>query len=383
MDEERYADHRTQTRGEFGGIGIEITMEDSLVKVVSPIDDTPAAKAGILSGDFIVEINGEAVKGMTLKIALDKMRGDVGTDLAIKVRRGSAEPFDLTLRRAVVKSQSVRHEVDGTVGYIRISGFTKQTQSGLEKALGEIDKALGNRLTGYVLDLRNNPGGLLTQSVSVADTFLDAGDIVATRGRDGSETQIYKATPGDRARGLPIILLINGGSASASEIVAGALQDNHRVVVMGTQSFGKGSVQTIMPLFSTKGAIKITTSRYYTPSGRSIQQYGITPDILVEQAKLEMIDMGKTRKEADLKGALSNDTPVKGGQGATPTPETPKAPDSETSPKATGTPRAADFQRDQAVSLLKGANLLKLSGKPANAAIIPGQSASSPGSISH
>jgi carboxyl-terminal processing protease len=255
---------------------------------------------------------------MSLKDALDKMRGEAGSDIKIKIRRGGNEPFDLTLRRAIVRSQSVKHEVDGTIGYIRISGFTKQTQAGLEKSLSEFDRELGDRLTGYVLDLRNNPGGLLTQSVSVADTFLESGDIVSTRGRDGSDSHVYKATPGDLAHGLPIILLINGGSASASEIVAGALQDNHRVVVMGRQSFRKGLVQTVMPLYSTRGAIKITTSRYYTPAGRSIQQYGITPDLAVEQAKVEVIDAGKPRKEADLKGALSNDTLVKAGQGTTP-----------------------------------------------------------------
>ena len=288
LDTEDFAEMQVQTRGEFGGLGIEVTLENGLVKVISPIDDTPAARAGFQSGDLITQIDGEPVMGLSLKQAVDKMRGPVGQPIKVMVRRGVTEaaPFEVSLTREVIKSQPVKQRAEGNVGYIRITGFSRQTQPGLEKAVQTLQNEIGSKLIGYVVDLRNNPGGLLDQAVSVADSFLDKGNIVSTRARDGVETQRFDAANGDLTKGLPIVVLVNGGSASASEIVAGALQDQHRAVLMGTQTFGKGSVQTIMPLTEQK-AMKITTARYYTPSGRSIQALGVTPDITVEQAKLE------------------------------------------------------------------------------------------------
>ncbi|MBP2315178.1 S41 family peptidase [Azospirillum soli] len=307
LNRKSFQDMQVQTRGEFGGLGIEVTMENGLIKVVSPIDDTPAFRAGLQPGDLIVQLNGEAVMGLSLNEAVEKMRGPVGSDIKVTVRRGEAgEPFEVTLTRAVIKVQSVRYRTEGDIGYVRVTSFNEQTQQGLEKAITSIQQQLGDKLKGFVLDLRNNPGGLLDQAVSVSDTFLDKGEIVSTRGRKAEEGTRYNAKPGDMIKGLPMVVLINGGSASASEIVAGALQDHKRAIVLGTQTFGKGSVQTIIPL-PGHGAMRLTTARYYTPSGRSIQALGVTPDIEVHPAKVEETDQGLIRRrESDLRGALSN-----------------------------------------------------------------------------
>ena len=325
LNRKSFQDMQVQTRGEFGGLGIEVTMENGLIKVVSPIDDTPAFRAGLQPGDMIVQLNGEAVMGLTLNEAVEKMRGPVGSDIKVTVRRGEAgEPFEVTLTRAVIKVQSVRYRTEGDIGYIRITSFNEQTQQGLEKAITSIQQQLGDKLKGFVLDLRNNPGGLLDQAVSVSDTFLDKGEIVSTRGRKAEEGTRYNAKPGDMAKGIPMIVLINGGSASASEIVAGALQDHKRALILGTQSFGKGSVQTIIPL-PGHGAMRLTTARYYTPSGRSIQALGITPDIEVHPAKVEETDQGiARRRESDLRGALRN--PDSAGQPPRPATTQPNQP---------------------------------------------------------
>lgn len=309
MDEETFQAMQTHTSGEFGGLGIEVSMDESgYVRVVSPIDDTPAARAGIEAGDLITHLDGEPVQGLTLNEAVDKMRGPVGADIILTVsRQGFPEPFEVTITRDKIQIQSVRSRVEGDVGYIRITSFSGQTQSGLERAIAKIKEEAGDGLQGYVLDLRNNPGGLLNQGVSVSDTFLERGEIVSTRGRETEEIQRFQATPGDLADGLPLVVLINGGSASASEIVAGALQDQQRAILLGTPSFGKGSVQTITPLSRNNAAIKLTTQRFYTPSGTSIQQLGITPDILVERARVEVIDNGPGRFERDLAGSLENE----------------------------------------------------------------------------
>lgn len=303
LNDEQFKDMQVSTRGEFGGLGIEVTMENGVVKVVSPIDDTPAAKAGVLAGDYIVELDGEPVMGLTLSEAVDKMRGKVGTPIDLVIsREGTEGPIELSIVRDIIKIQSVRSRVEGNSGYIRITTFNQNADAGVKKAMQEIQDELGNKLNGYVLDLRNNPGGLLDQAIAVADIFLDKGEIVSTRGRDESDTKRDNATAGDLAEGLPIVVLINGGSASASEIVAGALQDHKRAILMGSQSFGKGSVQTVIPL-PGHGAMRLTTARYYTPSGRSIQAKGIEPDIEVELAKIEAFDVRRVR-ESDLKGAL-------------------------------------------------------------------------------
>ncbi|MCB1538906.1 MAG: S41 family peptidase [Rhodospirillales bacterium] len=307
LNDEGFEDMKVQTRGSFGGLGIEVTMENGLVKVVSPIDDTPAFKAGIKAGDLVTHLDGKPVIGMTLNDAVDTMRGKVGTPITLTVRReGTAEPLKFKIVRDVIKIKSVRWSVYDNLGYIRITTFNAQTDTGLKAALEDIHKKLGDKLLGYVLDLRNNPGGLLDQAIAVADDFLDQGEIVSTRGRNEEDTKRDNATPGDLADGLPLVVLINGGSASASEIVAGALQDHRRAVLLGTKSFGKGSVQTIISLPGNT-AIRLTTARYYTPSGRSIQAKGIEPDILVPQAKVENIDNADVGiSEADLKGALAN-----------------------------------------------------------------------------
>ena len=305
MNAKSFSDMQVQTRGEFGGLGIEVTMENGFVKVVSPIDDTPAFRAGIKPGDFITALDDESVQGMTLAEAVERMRGKVNSPIKLTIKRVGRDPFDVTLTRSVIKIQSVRSRVEGDIGYVRITSFNEQTTSGLEKAVEKIRDKLGSNLKGYVIDLRNNPGGLLQQSVSVSDAFLDRGEIVSTRSRRPDDAQRFNAKTGDLAKGLPLVVLINGGSASASEIVAGALQDHHRAIIMGTRSFGKGSVQTIIPL-AGHGAIRLTTARYYTPSGRSIQAKGIEPDIMVPQAKVESLETGQVRHEADLRGALAN-----------------------------------------------------------------------------
>lgn len=307
LNEESFEEMRVKTRGEFGGLGIEVTMENGFVKVVSPIDDTPAFRAGMQAGDFVTHIDDEPVMGLTLSEAVEKMRGKVGTDIKLTVRReAEAEPLEITITRDVIRIRSIRHEVQDNVGYIRITTFNQNTESGLKTAVDEIKTELGNNLIGYVIDMRNNPGGLLDQAIAVSDAFLDKGEIVSTRGRNESDTKRDNARKGDIAEGLPIVVLINSGSASASEIVAGALQDHKRAIVLGTQSFGKGSVQTVIPL-PGHGAMRLTTARYYTPSGRSIQAKGIEPDILVEPAKIETISTSSRIRENDLRGALDQE----------------------------------------------------------------------------
>ena len=305
LNAKSFRDMQVQTRGEFSGLGIEVTMERGLVKVVSPIDDTPAYRAGVKPGDLISHLDSEPVQGLSLAEAVERMRGPVNTDLVLTIRRPGREPFDVTLTRAVIKIQSVRSRAEGDVGYIRITSFSEQTATGVTRAMKIVRNEIGEGIKGLILDLRNNPGGLLEQSVKVADIFLERGEVVSTRSRRPDEAQRFNSKPGDLADGIPIVVLINGGSASASEIVAGALQDHRRAIVMGTRSFGKGSVQTIIPL-AGHGAIRLTTAHYYTPSGRSIQATGITPDIIVKQARVEPVEQARRRRERDLRGALAN-----------------------------------------------------------------------------
>ncbi len=305
LNAESFGDMQVQTKGEFGGLGIEVTMENGLVKVVSPIDDTPAFRAGLEPGDLVTHLDGEPVLGLTLAEAVKKMRGRVGSSIDLTIRRDGRDPFEVSITRAVITIQSVRSRLEDQVGYIRISSFSEQTANGLEDALEELRAEADGDLQGVVLDLRNNPGGLLSQAVAVADAFLERGEIVSTRSRRPEDTQRYNARAGDIADDLPVVVLINSGSASASEIVAGALQDHGRAIVLGTKSFGKGSVQTIVPL-TGYGAIRLTTARYYTPSGRSIQAVGIEPDIEVEAARLEVLN-AERRREADLRGRLNNE----------------------------------------------------------------------------
>ncbi len=313
LNPDNFTDMQDDTKGEFGGLGIEVTMEDGFVKVVSPIDDTPAAKAGIEANDFITHIDGESVLGMTIGEAVDLMRGLVNTTIDLTIaREGEEEPMEMTLTRAVIEIKAVRHRIEGDVGVLRISKFSEKTFQNLAESIAEIKDELGaNAVTGYVIDLRNNPGGLLTQAVAVSDAFLDQGEIVSTRGREQRNADRYNAQKGDLADGKPVVVLVNGGSASASEIVAGAIQDHRRGIVVGEKTFGKGSVQTIMPLAS-RGAIRLTTARYYTPSGRSIQALGIEPDIIVEQVELpegeETASARRSYSESQMRGSLSNDS---------------------------------------------------------------------------
>ena len=392
MNPENFKDMQVTTKGEFGGLGIEVTMDNGFVKVVSPIDDTPASKAGVKPGDVITHLDGDPVLGMTLQEAVDKMRGPVDTQIKLTIARQGVEPFDLTLTRAVIKIQSVKSKVENDVGYIRITSFNEQTETGLETAISDIKAKEGDKLKGYVLDLRNNPGGLLDQAVSVSDAFLDKGEIVSTRGRKPEVAQRFNAKGGDLTDNAPLVVLINSGSASASEIVAGALQDHHRAIVMGTTSFGKGSVQTIIPL-SNHGAMRLTTARYFTPSGRSIQGKGIEPDIEVQQAKVEPVEQPQRRREAELKGALPNPDEKPSDQKSPEKPESPKngpatpppgakpaAPESGNQPGAVPatTPGAApgaapapktgeviemggpdDYQLSRAIDLLRGLSLMK------------------------
>lgn len=308
LNKKAFQEMQVQTKGEFGGLGIEVTMENGLVKVVSPIDDTPAAKAGVLPGDFVSYIDDEPVLGLTLSEAVEKMRGKKGTEVKLTLLRESApEPIEVKLVRDVIVIRSVRSRAEGDdVGYVRITSFTEQTTDALKTQLAELKKNV-KHMRGIVLDLRNNPGGLLDQAVSVSDSFLPQGEIVSTRARDPNDTKRFSAVSGDEVIpvDMPIVVLINNGSASASEIVAGALQDHKRAIVLGTQSFGKGSVQNIIPI-PEHGAIRLTTARYYTPSGTSIQAKGITPDIKVEQAKIEPVKKDKIRLEADLRRRLMN-----------------------------------------------------------------------------
>jgi carboxyl-terminal processing protease len=342
-----FRDMQVQTRGEFGGLGIEVTMENGLVKVVSPIDETPAARAGLRPNDLIVQLDGEAVLGLTLQEAVEKMRGPVNSAIKLVIRRGDAAPFEVTLNRAVIRIQSVRSRVEGEIGYVRITSFTEQTDAGLRTAVQRMREQLGPKFKGLVLDMRNNPGGLLDQAVAVSDAFLERGEIVSTRGRRSDEAQRFNARAGDVMNGLPIVVLINGGSASASEIVAGALQDHRRAIVLGTRSFGKGSVQTIRPV-GNQGAIRLTTARYFTPSGRSIQAQGIDPDIVVEAARIEATPQGPQRREADLRGALRN--PQTGETAPAPVPA-PAAPTETDERQQDGT---QDYQLSRAFDLLRG-----------------------------
>jgi len=371
LNSKNFRDLQTQMRGEFGGLGIEVTMENGLVKVVSPIDDTPAARAGIKPNDFIVQIDGEPVQGLSLNEAVEKMRGPVNSDINLTIRREGRDVFDVKLTRANIKIQSVKSHLEGgDVGYIRITSFNEQTDVGLANAFKTLKQQAGDKLVGYVLDLRNNPGGLLEQAVSVSNAFIDKGEIVSIRGRKVQSAQRFNAQPDkDFSGGLPVVVLINGGSASASEIVAGALQDHHRAVLMGTRSFGKGSVQTIVEL-SDHSAMRLTTARYYTPSGRSIQGKGIDPDIVVEAAKIERVATGDTRHEADLRGALSNPDAKPADKSKTPGPSSQAKPDQTTT--ATTQPDAKpeapttdvgvmgtdqDYQLSRALDLLRGVSM--------------------------
>jgi carboxyl-terminal processing protease len=318
MDAKSFKDMQVQTRGEFGGLGIEVTMEDGLVKVVAPIDDTPAAKAGVRGGDIIMQLDDEAVQGLTLNQAVEKMRGPVNTKIRLKImRKGNDAPIDIAITRDIIKVRAVRMVIEGDdVGYVKISQFNEQTSDGLKKSIADITNQISSdKLKGYVIDLRNNPGGLLDQAISVSDAFLERGEIVSTRGRDPEETQRFSARPGDLTKGKPVIVLINGGSASASEIVAGALQDHRRATLLGTRSFGKGSVQTIIPLGANNGALRLTTARYFTPSGRSIQAKGISPDVEVLQDVPEEIKARatETKGESSLRGHLKAEGDEQGG----------------------------------------------------------------------
>ncbi|MDO9416723.1 S41 family peptidase [Pararhizobium sp.] len=311
-------DMRTQTRGEFGGLGIEVTMEDELVKVITPIDDTPASRAGVLSGDFISKIDGQEVRGLKLEEAVEKMRGEVNTPIKLTIlRKGADKPIELTILRDVIAVKAVKFRVEGDVGYLRVISFTEKTyddlRAGIEKIKSEVP---ADKLKGYVLDLRLNPGGLLDQAINVSDAFLERGEVVSTRGRNEDETRRFNATPGDLADGKPIIVMVNGGSASASEIVAGALQDLHRATVLGTRSFGKGSVQTIIPM-GEAGALRLTTALYYTPSGKSIQGTGITPDIKVDQPlPKELQGKVEASGESSLRGHIQGQSETDEGSGS-------------------------------------------------------------------
>ncbi len=318
MDAKSFKDMQVQTRGEFGGLGIEVTMEEGLVKVVTPIDDTPAARGGVMAGDIIVQIDDEQVQGLSLNQAVEKMRGPVNSSVRLKiVRKGASDTVDITLVRDTIRIRAVRYRTEDDVGYIRITQFNEQTFENLKTALDSLTKEIpADRLKGFVLDLRNNPGGLLDQAISVSDAFLERGEIVSTRGRNPDEAQRYNARAGDLSKGKPVVVLVNGGSASASEIVAGALQDHKRATVVGTRSFGKGSVQTIVPL-GGNGALRMTTARYYTPSGRSIQAKGIEPDIQVlPDVPPELKGKDETKGEAALRGHLKNGEEERGGSSA-------------------------------------------------------------------
>ncbi|WP_416914757.1 MAG: S41 family peptidase [Roseicyclus sp.] len=352
-----FDDMQVQTRGEFGGLGIEVTQEDGFVRVITPMDDTPAMAAGVEAGDFITHVDGEALLGLTLEQAVDMMRGPVGSEIVITiVREGVDQPFDITIVRDRIRLTAVRYRLEGNTAVLRISTFNDQTFPNLQEGLAEMIEEVGglDNLNGVVLDLRNNPGGLLNQAIRVSDAFLDQGEIVSTRGRDPADGERYNATPGDLIEGLPLVVLVNGGSASASEIVAGALQDHRRAVVVGTNTFGKGSVQSIMPL-AGDGAMRLTTSLYYTPSGRSIQALGIAPDILVEQRDPVEVDeeaeAGPARRnEASLRGAIQNSTLTED--------ERRQLEEEQAIAEATATLRNEDYQLAYAIDILTGLNAL-------------------------
>jgi carboxyl-terminal processing protease len=366
LNAQEYRDFQTVTQGEFGGIGIEIVPQDGALRVVSPIDDTPAARAGIRPGDLIGLIDGQPVSDMTLQDAVERMRGPVGTQVKLTLRREGRDPFELNLSRAKIVVQAVKAHLQDNVEYIRISTFSENAAKGVDDALTAARQQAGDHLAGVVLDLRNDPGGLLDQAVAVAGDFLDGGEVVSTRGRREGDTHRYDAKPhGDRIRNLPMVVLINGGSASASEIVSGALQDRRRAVVVGTRSFGKGSVQSVIPI-KDAGAIVLTTARYYTPAGRSIQAKGIDPDVVIEPAKIEKVATGTVLHEADLRGALSNpDVPV-AATAESAKPNVPPGTTPAAKPK-TGSATAAadastiggpdDYQLARALDLIKGITL--------------------------
>lgn len=363
LNAKSFREMQVQTRGEFGGLGIEVTMENGLVKVVSPIDDTPAFRAGLQPNDLISHLNGEQVMGLTLSEAVDKMRGPVDSEITLTVVRQGREPFDVKLKRAVVKINPVRARAEGNVVYVRVTSFSEQTSTALKTAYGRIKDQLGGNVEGVILDLRNNPGGLLDQAVEISDAFLDAGEVVSTRGRRNEDITRYNARKGDIAEGKPIVVLINGGSASASEIVAGALQDHRRGIILGTKSFGKGSVQTLIPLGRQSGALRLTTARYFTPSGRSIQAEGIQPDIVVEATRGETATNRPQRNEASLRGHLENPDSKNGAKPAAPPPSaTPAQPPAQPPAKeadeaqAPGQP-APDYQLARALDLIKGLSL--------------------------
>ncbi len=360
LNAKSFQDMQTQTRGEFGGLGIEVTMDSNgFVKVITPIDDTPAQRAGLQPGDFVTHLDGEPILGLTLAEAVDKMRGPIDSGIVLTIQRPGAEaPMDVEIIRAVITIRSVRTRMEGDdVAYVRISSFSEKTTRELEAAVDKFYEEHGDTLKGLVLDLRNNPGGLLDQAVSVSDSFLIQGEIVSTRGRRADSIQRFNAKSGDLIDGMPMIVLINGGSASASEIVAGALQDHHRAIILGTRSFGKASVQTVIPL-GGHGAMRLTTARYYTPSGTSIQARGIHPDIAVEQAKIERVDRGQRRSEADLRGSLTNEQDDNEGGAA----DAPAEGDAKKTEPAAKTPDEStaqdDYQLARALDLLRGLQLL-------------------------
>jgi carboxyl-terminal processing protease len=373
MNPKTYKDMQVQTKGEFGGLGIEVTMDSGVIKVVSPIDDTPASKAGLQSGDLIFALDGEPVQGMTLQEAVEKMRGKPGTPIKLSVRRSGKDPFDVSLTREVIKVKSVRFRLEGgDIGYIRVTSFTEQSTTGVLDAVEKLKKEAGNKLKGYILDLRNNPGGLLDQAIAMSDAFLDKGEIVSVKARKSEDVQRWNAKPGDVANGLPIVVLMNGGSASASEIVAGALQDHRRAIVLGTRSFGKGSVQTIMQV-TGGGAIRLTTALYFTPSGRSIQKEGIKPDIEVEPAKIENIQARAGFREENLRRSITNpnekpadtkpaDKPAK-PEAAKPGDKKDDKPAAGQTPAPSGDPdeppkeAVADYQLLRAADLIRGISL--------------------------
>ncbi|SCY76368.1 S41 family peptidase [Paracoccus tibetensis] len=372
LSADAYSDMQTQTRGSFGGLGIEVSQEEGMVKVVSPIDDTPAAEAGVQSGDFITHVNGESLLGLTLDQAVDMMRGPVGSEITITLlRQGESEPFDLTMTRDTIKLTAVRSRVEGHAVILRVSTFNDETYDALRAELEKSVAEAGGieRVTGFVLDLRNNPGGLLNQAIAVSDAFLDAGEIVSTRGRAAEESERWNAEMGDLAQGKPMVVLINGGSASASEIVTGALQDHRRAIVVGEKSFGKGSVQTVMPVTS-ESAIRLTTARYYTPSGRSIQALGIQPDILVQQPRRPAATEEEearsqssfSRSEADLRGALGNDVSDEERQ---------QMEEEAAELEATSALRDDDYQLAYAVDILKGLAAVNFRAEQVPAAATP------------
>lgn len=338
LPDDNFKKMQVQTSGKFGGLGIEVTMQDGFLKVVSPIDDTPADKVGIQPEDLIVSVDGESIVGVTLTEAVEKLRGEIGSEVTVIIQRSEQEPFEVTLVRDEIKIRSVRHRLYDRIGYIRITTFSEQTSPGLLKSLTELQEEAEAPLQGLILDLRNNPGGLLSEAIKVSDAFLERGEIVSTRGRGETDIQHAYARPGDISNGLPIVVLINSGSASASEIVAGALKDHARAILMGTRSFGKGSVQTIQPM-PGHGAIRLTTARYFTPSGISIQAKGIEPDIEVALARIEKLEGGPVREE-NLRGALDSKEDEDGEE-------------ADTNPEITD-PAEIDFQLARALDLLKG-----------------------------